>query len=135
MRPYESTNDAMRFVLATLERLGESGDQDLAELRKTLESLDTSLKKAYDDLMANDTQGNNSPTVFNNFMHKGVKENLFGDTINKDTVYETDKELSKELTLTRQELEKADLETKMAQQTMSILALQNQIEALESKLA
>lgn len=125
----------MRFVLATLEALGDASDKDYAELIKTLESLDTILKEAYDDLMANDTQGNNSPTVFNNFMHKGVKENLFGDTINKDTVYETDKELSKEITLTQQELAKAELDSRMAQQTTSILALQNQIEALESKLA
>lgn len=134
MRPYESTNDAMRFVLATLGALGDASDKDYAELVKTLESLDTSLKKAYDDLMANDTQGNNSPTVFNNFMHKGVKENLFGDTINKNTVYETDKGLSQEITLTQQELAKAELDSRMAQQTTSILALQNQIEALEGKV-
>lgn len=134
MRPYESTNDAMRFVLATLEALGDASDKDYAELIKTLESLDTSLKTAYDDLMANNTQGNDSPTVFNNFVHKGVKENLFGDAINKDTVYETDKELSTGITLTRQELAKADIENKMEQQTISITALKGRIEALEGKV-
>lgn len=70
--PYENMNDAVRFVLATLEDLDGSDDKDYAELVETLESLDTSLKTAYDDLMANNTQGNDSPTVFNNFIHKSV---------------------------------------------------------------
>lgn len=135
MKPYENMNDAVRFVLATLEDLEGSDDKDYAELVETLESLDTSLKTAYDDLMANNTQGNDSPTVFNNLIHQGIKENLFGDPINKDTVYETDKELSTEITLTKQELAKADLENRMEQQTVSITALQSRIEALESKLA
>ena len=134
MKPYENMNDAVRFVLATLEDLEGSDDKDYAELVETLESLDTSLKTAYDDLMANNTQGNDSPTVFNNLIHKGVKENLFGDAVNKDTVYETDKELSKEITLTKQELAKADIENKIAQQTISITALQGRIEALEGRV-
>jgi hypothetical protein len=84
--------------------------------------------------MANNTVGNDSPTVFNNFMHKKVKENLFGESGNKDTAYATDKELENELNLTRQELEDSALETRVSQQTMSLIALQARITELEGKV-